>query len=443
MKYVNRLTHVSIIGAAGKMGSGILLLMAKELFDLSRKPENKTLKFRLNAIDISEEALKGVLKYIENQVRKTADRKPDIIKPYFKDEGVRDEQLADVYARGVLDLIIPSTDLEKAYNSTLVFEAASEDKDLKIKLLSQIEKNSKEPPWFFTNTSSIPISFINERAALEGRILGFHFYNPPAVQKLVELISTEHTGDDMIQLAEDLAQRLGKIIVPSNDIAGFIGNGHFMRDALFGFTEALRLEENMGYVNAVFAVNQVSQKFLIRPMGIFQLCDYVGLDVVQFIMRVMNPYLKNEDLHSRMLDDIVDRGVKGGQNPDGSQKDGFLKYEGGRITGIYNFRTGNYVGVEEIKSDVDAFLGPLPETFKPWKEMIQSQDRDQELKRYFQDLKQMKTQGAELALKYGSHSKHIGLQLVEAGVSDNEGHVNKVLTTGFYHAYGPINSFFE
>ena len=443
MKYAIRLSKVSVIGAAGKMGSGILLLMAKELFDLSKKTENESVKFSLHAVDISDDALKGVLKYVENQARKSAERKPDAIRPYFSQAGIPDTELPGAYARGLLDLITPSTDLKSAFDSTLVFEAASENKELKIDLLKQIDENSKEPPWYFTNTSSIPISYINEHARLDGRIVGFHFYNPPVVQKLVELIITEETGEEMVELAQNLANRLRKIIVPSNDIAGFIGNGHFMRDALYGFAEAKRLEDELGFVNAVFAINLVSQKFLIRPMGIFQLCDYVGLDVVQFIMNVMNPYLDDEDLHSKLLDEMVERGVKGGQNPDGSQKNGFLQYEGGRIVGIYNFYTGTYTQTDDIKSEVNGFLGPVPDAFKPWKELIQSQDREKDLQAYFKELSQMDTPGAELARRYGSHSKHIGMRLVETGVSDNEGNVNKVLLTGFYHAYGPINPFFE
>ncbi len=75
-----------------------------------------------------------------------------------------------------------------------MFEAVSENPDLKVKILSQIDQNNPNKPWFFTNTSSVPISLIDERANLEGRVLGFHFYNPPAVQRLVELITTNNTN---------------------------------------------------------------------------------------------------------------------------------------------------------------------------------------------------------------------------------------------------------
>ena len=79
--------------------------------------------------------------------------------------------------------------------------------------------------------------------------------------------------------------------MPSNDVAGFIGNGHFMRDALHGVAEVERLAAECGFVEAVYMVNRVSQDFLVRPMGIFQLIDYVGLDVCQCILGVMNDRL--------------------------------------------------------------------------------------------------------------------------------------------------------
>ncbi len=443
MDYARRLSRVSIIGSAGKMGSGILLLMAKELFDLSQDPENRNIDFKLHAIDLSEEALRSVMKYVEKQILKGAERKPETIIRYFEGTGVPESEMPAAYTARVLDLIRPATSLKDAYNSTLVFEAASEDKNLKVKLFKEIFQNSSEPPWFFTNTSSIPIKYIDEQAQLEGCILGFHFYNPPVVQKLVELIATEHTRKELQSTARQLAKRLRKITVPSNDVAGFIGNGHFMRDALYGINEAVRLEKEIGFVKAVYAINTVSQKYLIRPMGIFQLCDYVGLDVVQFIMQVMDPYMDKETLHSPLLDDIVKRGIKGGQNPDGSQKDGFLKYEEGRVTGIYNIYTGIYNPVDAVKSEVNEYLGSLPKTFKPWKEILQSEHKEQELEACFKELKTLDSTGARLAVNYGLNSKNIGLQLVTSGVSENNDNVNKVLLTGFYHAYGPINNFFN
>ena len=75
MKYEERLQNVAVLGAAGKMGSGILLLTALEMADLSLKPEGKGKKFVIHAIDISDEALKGLMKYLRAQVLKAAEKK--------------------------------------------------------------------------------------------------------------------------------------------------------------------------------------------------------------------------------------------------------------------------------------------------------------------------------------------------------------------------------
>lgn len=443
MEYSKRLSNVSVLGAAGKMGSGILLLMSQEIYDLSRLPENEGKEFRLNAIDISTEGLQSVLKYIEKQIRKSAERKPENIRKYFSSFDLTDEEMKEEYVEAVLALIHPTTNLMDACTSTLVFEAASENKDLKVKLFSDIDKNSDLSPWFFTNTSSIPIQYIDEKAHLNGRVLGFHFYNPPAIQKLVELIKTENTIPVLTETAYKLAKRLRKIIIPSNDVAGFIGNGHFMRDALYAISEVERLSDDMDYIKALYTINTISQSFLIRPMGIFQLCDYVGIDVVQFILKVMNPYVPEENLHSDLLDKLVDMGVKGGQNPDGSQKEGFFKYEMGKILGVFDVTKKKYIDTQLFKSEINDFLGALPEIYKSWKEIIRDPEKDKLLGSIFSELKKSDTTGAELSINYGLRSKEIGLNLVKDGVSNREEDVNKVLLTGFYHAYGPINNYFD
>jgi len=333
--------------------------------------------------------------------------------------------------------------MEVAYKSNLVFEAVSENPDLKVKILSQIDQNNPNKPWFFTNTSSVPISLIDERANLEGRVLGFHFYNPPAVQKLVELITTNNTNADMKQFALDYAKGLRKIIVPANDIAGFIGNGHFMRDGLHGINEAVALTADYSFPEAVYMMNKVSQDFLIRPMGIFQLMDYVGVDVMKFIMDVMNPYMANENVHSDTVDQFNELGIKGGQMSSGAQKDGFLKYERGRPVAAFDPATKEYVAFAGFAEKCDAALGALPEGHIPWKKAVRSRKKDEVFGTFFGNMKAMDTLGAKLALKYGARSNEIGKALVADGVAANDDDVNTVMLTGFFHAYGPVNNYFE
>jgi 3-hydroxyacyl-CoA dehydrogenase len=445
MTYDERLQKVSVLGAAGKMGSGILLLAAVEMADLNLKPENRDKAFVLNAIDLSEEGLAGLVKYLTAQVRKIAEKKMEGLREIYahRDDLTDDEQIVDAYISEVLNIVRPVTTMESAYNSHLIFEAIAENPELKTSIFKKINENSKSDPWFFTNTSSIPITRLNELASLHGRILGFHFYNPPAVQRLVEIITIPGNSAAMIDFAKAYAKNLRKVVVPSNDVAGFIGNGHFMRDALYGISEAEKLTGKFSFAQAVYIVNKVTQDFLLRPMGIFQLIDYVGVDVVRFILAVMNPYHENENLHSPLLDKLFEQGVKGGQNSDGSQKDGFLKYEKGKPVAIYDIDKKQYVGMDELAAEGDKFLGALPDGWQPWKAVNFSKEKNQLLGEYFEELQQSKTTGAEMAIRYNRRSNEIGNDLVARGVANNADDVNTVMLTGFFHAYGPINDYLK
>jgi 3-hydroxyacyl-CoA dehydrogenase len=445
MNYDERLQHVAVLGAAGKMGSGILLLTAVEMADLSLKPENKGKTFVLNAIDLSDEGLTGLMDYLRVQVLKMAEKKVVWLRQMYADRAdlIENYDIIDQYIKDVLRIVRPTTSMETAYRSQLIFEAVSENKDLKVKILKQIDTNNPNKPWFFTNTSSVPIHIIEDEAGLIGRVLGFHFYNPPAIQKLVELIVTPNTLPEATAFANAYAKALRKVVVPSNDFAGFIGNGHFMRDALHGISQALELAKNIPLTEAIFKVNKVSQDFLVRPMGIFQLIDYVGVDVVQFIMKVMNPFLPNEDLHSDLLDQMMEKGVKGGQLSSGAQKDGFLKYEKGAPIAVYDIQSGTYVAFDTFAAKCDGQLGAMPQSFKPWKVAVRLPESGSHFKAYFGELKTMTTEGATLAVHYGKRSVAIGRQLVNDGVANNEQDVNTVMLTGFFHAYGPVNDYFE
>jgi 3-hydroxyacyl-CoA dehydrogenase len=445
MSYVERLEKVAVLGAAGKMGSGIVLLTALEMADLRRDPANTSRDFALYAVDISEPALAGLQRYLRDQVRRAAEKKAVSLRTVYADRAdlVENEEIIRQYVEDVLAVVRPTTRLEAAYGASLVFEAASENPDLKAKLLGQVRTQNPKEAWFLTNTSSIPIHELDERAGLGGRIIGFHFYNPPAVQKLVEVIRAKSTLPDLAAFAVHYAQKLRKVVVPSNDVAGFIGNGHFMRDGLHGIAEAERLAQEYGFGDAVYMVNKVSQDFLIRPMGIFQLVDYVGLDICQCILKVMSDRSVGPGLHSPLLDRLVSYGVMGGQFADGSQKDGFLKYEKGRPAGIFDPEAKAYVPFAEIVPRCDERLGPLPASGKPWKSVIQIAERPAYLEGYFRELGAMTTLGGDLARRYGRKAKEVGLHLVKDGVAAKDEDVNTVMLTGFYHAYGPINGYFD
>jgi len=443
MDYIQRIQKVSVLGAAGKMGSGILLLTAIEMADQMLKPENKGKTFVLNAIDTSDEGLAGLVRYVRTQVLKAAEKKVVALRRLYADKAtlIENSDIIDAYVQDAMSVVRTTTRIEAAYDSTLVFEAVSENQALKEKLFRMVNENNGLKPWFFTNTSSVPIGGLNKNAGLEGRILGFHFYNPPAVQKLVELITIDENPAEMVEFANKYAAGLRKTIVPSNDIAGFIGNGHFMRDALFGIKEAGRISAEMPLHEAIYCMDRVTRDFLSRPMGIFQLIDYVGLDVVQFILRVMQPHMQGENLHSNLLDELVLNGVKGGQFSDGSQKDGFLKYEKGKPVAVFDNSTGTYRDFATFREKSDKWLGAVPKEVMPWKSLVKVVDKESVLKPAFDTLQAAGTHGAALAVAYARNSREIARKLVGDKVAQSDKDVNTVLLTGFFHAYGPINEY--
>ena len=442
MTYNNKLTNVAVLGAAGKMGSGIVLLTAIEMANLRIAGGKDPGEASLHAIDISPAALSGLMKYLRTQVLKSAEKMTVQLRKWYAANPnlIENEEVINQYVNDVLSVVKPTTRMEAAYEAHVVFEAVSENPDLKVKLFSNIYQNNPNKPWFLTNTSSIPIGEINEKAGLNGNIIGLHFYNPPAVQKLMEIIPPKDVNPELTDFANQLAKNLKKIIVLSNDVAGFIGNGFFMRDILFAVLETQKLAEKMPLTEAICTLDKISRDYLIRPMGIFQLSDYVGVDVCLFIMSVMDKRL-NETLQCQLFEQFMEQGIKGGQFADGSQKDGIFRYEKGRITDVYDLGSKKYIDIEAVAEKVDTFLGTMPASWQPWKNAIKNRSREGMLQQYFNELKQMETPGAELAKAYARKANEIGQQLVADGVAHKTEDVNTVMMTGFFHAYGPVNDY--
>jgi len=445
MTFDERLQNVAIIGAAGKMGSGIALLLVQEMARLKNKPENKDKNYRLFLIDINLDHLAGLQQYLRAQLVKAGEKACVLLRQMYKDREdlVENQDCINQYVEDALSFIRTGTDLSIVKDSRVIFEAVLEKKDLKVDLLKKIDNLCGKDTLYLTNTSSIPINILNKEANLNGRIIGFHFYNPPTVQKLAELISADNTVQELRDFSQELAKRLSKKIVPSNDIAGFVGNGHFLRDGLYGLREAKKLAKDYSLPGGLYIINKISQDLLVRPMGIFQLIDYVGVDVFQSISETVGSYIPGEDLKDDLLKKMYDKKVLGGQRSDGSQKDGFLKYDRNRPVGIYDIDNGEYklFDPKGWSGELDKKLGEYPVGFYAWRNLVADPKKSDKLKTFFQNLKSSNTLGAKLASAYLKNSKEIGEKLVKIGVAKTAEDVNNVLLNGFYHLYGPINDY--
>ena len=439
-----RLERVAVLGAAGKMGSGITLLLAAEMARQKIKPENKDRKYVLHAVDLSDDALCGLLSYLRPQFTKIAEKSIVSLREAYagRDDLVENYDIIAAFVDEAMSVVRPSSNLDSAAGSRLIFEAIIENEDVKIDVFKKLDSVCPDA-YYLTNTSSIPIGVLDKGAGLGGRIVGYHFYNPPAVQKLLELITSDQTLPELVDLGNELAKRLRKKVFPANDIAGFIGNGHFMRDILHATSEVERLKSDLGETGAVYAMNRVSQDYLIRPMGIFQLIDYVGVDVCRFIMQVMTKHIEGETLNDDLLDRMAEAGVMGGQYANGSQKDGVLKYEKGRPVGVYDLAKGDYRMFDDgdWTKEIDGKLGEMPEGNAAWRALLMDPKKDEKLEAYFKNLAASDAPGAELAKAYLVRAKEIGEKLVADGVAESPDIVNGVMTNGFYHLYGPVNEY--
>lgn len=439
MNLDKRLENVAVIGAGGKMGSGISYLLTREMVLQHLHPGNKNKTFKLTLMDVSADALEGLRKYLTKQCLKYLGKQQEKLAATYPALAGKD---AEAKMTDALDAVLNfTTELQDVGHASMVFEAILEKLDLKIRIYRQLKSFCNDQTFFFSNTSSIPLKGLDAEAGLDGRIIGFHFYNPPAVQKLVELIIPDNVAEGLTDLSYQIGKRLGKIIIPSNDLAGFIGNGHFMRDGLHGIAEAEKLTADLGFAGAVYAINRISQDYLLRPMGIFQLIDYVGLDIFQSILKIMTPHFPSETLHSELINQLVEKGIKGGQFSDGSQKDGFLKYEAGRPAAVYDIDSETYLPIDSLRERVESYLGNLPDNHAPWKALLKDEDRQAKLAGYFQSLAAMDSSGARLAKAYLQRSREIGQLLLDGGVANSADDVNGVLMNGFFHLYGPLNDY--
>ena len=175
----------------------------------------------------------------------------------------------------IFNRIVWSTDLDAALeDAEAVIEAVPEVLELKQKVFTDLDARTDPNVLLATNTSQLSITSIASVAKNPERVTGMHFFNPPVVMKLVEVICGTLTTEDMLQRTVDLAHQLGKeTIVCQRDTPGFITTRAIM---------ALRLECIRIYEEGVASIEDLDKAMRLafnHPMGQFELNDYNGLDI--------------------------------------------------------------------------------------------------------------------------------------------------------------------
>ena len=189
---------------------------------------------------------------------------------------VEKQKISQSEAEKIINRIHPVVDLEQSLkNSNLIIEAVPEDLNLKKRVYEEIEKVATDDMIFASNTSTLPISEISAFTSRPDKFIGLHFFNPPQLMPLVEIIPGSKTEQQVTDLAINLVKEVKKTpIVCKKDVPGFIVNRIFIPLV----HEAAYCLDRSGA--SMVEVDSASKYKMALPMGIFELADYTGIDVI-------------------------------------------------------------------------------------------------------------------------------------------------------------------
>lgn len=247
-----RIKNVFVIGA-GFMGSGIVENVAAKGLPVAVYDVNILSLMKCEA---------NIKKRIENQV--------------FR------EKLSEEEGEEILNRISYVHELEECREYDLVIEAATENKDLKVSILQDVEKYVGIDAIIATNTSSISITALAAKLRRPERFLGLHFFSPVPKMRLLELVKGYQTGEEVLEQGQKFAHFLGKKYVTSNDEAGFIVN----RMLLPMLNQAVVLVER--HVSTIEEIDMAAKLGMNHPMGPLELLDMIGLDVELAVMETIH-----------------------------------------------------------------------------------------------------------------------------------------------------------
>ena len=243
---------IAVLGA-GQMGNGIAHVFAQNGFDVTM-------------IDISSDALaKG-----RSTIASNLDRQ-------IKKGSLPAEQKDSILGR-----IQTATSTDAISDATIVIEAVTENRDLKFKIFSDLDRQAKPNAILASNTSSISITDIATRTRRPELVVGMHFMNPVPVMQLVEVIRGLATSDETTRRVLELSRAVGKTPVEVQDYPGFVANRVLMpmiNEAVYCLMEG---------VGSAEAIDTVMKLGMNHPMGPLALADLIGLDTCLAILEVLH-----------------------------------------------------------------------------------------------------------------------------------------------------------
>jgi 3-hydroxybutyryl-CoA dehydrogenase len=181
----------------------------------------------------------------------------------------------------VLGRITPTLDYGDLAESDLVIEAITEDLDQKLEMWKEVDGLVKDDAYLATNTSSLSVATQADATKRPERMIGLHFFNPPQVMPLIEVVRAEKSSDDAVALGFEVGEKLGKTTVAAGDNRGFIVNRLLVPYML----DAIRAHEQG--VGSIEDIDTGMKAGASHPMGPLTLADFVGLDTLVAISKVM------------------------------------------------------------------------------------------------------------------------------------------------------------
>lgn len=269
---------IAVLGA-GLMGHGITQVAAQ------------VAQYQVYVRDIKQEFLDNGMKMINDSLQRF----------------VKKGEMTEAQMKEILSRIHPTLDLKEAVSDAdLVIEAVTENPELKKKVLAEADAAAKPEAIIASNTSSISISEIAAATKRPEKFAGMHFFNPPQLMKLIEIIRGAKTSDETLNTIVEVTKKMGKEpVVVKKDVAGFVVN----RILIPALNEAINL------VNEDVAtpedIDKAIKLGLNWPMGPLTLLDYVGLDTTLAITEVMVKEIDPKYQASPLLRQMVRAGLLG------------------------------------------------------------------------------------------------------------------------------------
>ena len=267
--------QIFVVGA-GTMGNGIAQTAATSGFDVT-------------LMDVIPEQLERAKITIKKSVDKLASK-----------GALTEEQKAA--ALGIRMV----ANLDELPTADLVIEAATETPELKLKIFRDLDQQAHPGVILASNTSSISITKIGGATQRPDKVVGMHFMNPVPLMRLVEVIRGLGTSPETTYTAMQISRQMGREPVEAKDSPGFISNRilcPMINEAIFALQEGIGTPE---------AIDTVMKLGMNHPMGPLTLCDLIGLDVVLFVMEVLQRDMGDDKYRPcPLLRQMVDAGYLG------------------------------------------------------------------------------------------------------------------------------------